>query len=128
MPRAGARVLVVEDDDDLRGMLEDTLTDAGFSVRGASHGAEALRLLQHEIPNVIVLDLMLPWVNGIEVLATVRQQPHLLNVPVLVVTGTVTSAFDLRSFGPLRVLRKPLDVEALVPTIHDLLNDVSTQR
>jgi DNA-binding response OmpR family regulator len=122
MQLVGARVLVVEDDDALRGMLDDALTTAGFRVRVAAHGAEALRLLQHEIPNVIVLDLMLPWVNGIEVLATLRQQPHLVNVPVLVLTGTMTTAVDLRGFDPLLVMRKPVDVEALAPTIHTLLN------
>jgi CheY-like chemotaxis protein len=77
----------------------------GFSVRSTAHGAEALRLLDHETPNLIVLDLMLPWINGVEVLTTVRQQPRLLNVPIIVVTGTATTAFDLRAFVPLRLMR-----------------------
>jgi CheY-like chemotaxis protein len=71
---------------------------------------------------VIVLDLMLPWVNGLEVLATLRQQLHLANVPVLVTTGTATSAFDLRSFAPVHAMHKPLDVPTLVAVAHKLLN------
>jgi DNA-binding response OmpR family regulator len=74
-----------------------------------------------ESPDIIVLDLMLPWVNGIEVLATVRQQPRLVGVPVLVTTGTATSAFDLRTFGPLHVMHKPLDVHNLVAVARKLL-------
>jgi CheY-like chemotaxis protein len=83
-----ASVLVVEDDHQLRLLLERLFLAEGFDVRGASEGAEALRLVQEQRPDVIVLDLILPWVNGIEVLAAVRQQPHLISIPVLVTTGT----------------------------------------
>ena len=122
-PSIGTKLLVVEDDDLTRRMLTDLFSDAGFSVRTASHGAEALRIVDKDVPDVIVLDLILPWVNGIEVLVTIRQQPRLLHVPVLVTTGTATTAFDLRSFEPLMLMRKPLDVEALVPAIHKLLSN-----
>jgi CheY-like chemotaxis protein len=124
VPLTATHILVVEDDSDLRGMLVNLFTSEGFSAHGASDGEEALRLISEGAPHLIVLDLILPWINGIEVLATVRQQPHLLSVPVLVITGTATSAFDLRGFGPLRVMRKPLDVDALIPAVRTLL-DVS---
>ena len=116
------RILVVEDDDAARLMLERVFAEEGFVVRSASEGAQALRLVLEDVPDVIVLDLMLPRINGIDVLATLRQQPHLLDVPVLVTTGTATTAADLRGFGPLRVMRKPLDLDTLVPTIHKLLS------
>lgn len=119
-------ILVVEDDSALREMLVSLFTSEGFNARGAADGAEALRLISGGAPQLIVLDLMLPEVNGIEVLATVRQQPHLLNVPVLVITGTATSAFDLRGFGLLRVIRKPLDVDAVLPAVRTLLDMSAT--
>ena len=118
-----ARLLVVEDDDATRKMVEDVLTSAGYDVVSASHGAEALRLLNRDVPDVIVLDLMLPWINGIEVLSTIRQQPQLSRVPVLVITGTVTSTFDLRAFHPLSVMRKPLEPDALVSAVEELLSE-----
>jgi CheY-like chemotaxis protein len=121
MQMMGARVLVVEDDDDVRRMLETALIEAGFTVRCAVHGAEALLFLNHEIPNILLLDLMLPLVNGIEVLRTIRRQPHFATLPVVVVTGTATTAFDLQDFGPLRVMRKPIDLDALASTIHQLV-------
>lgn len=114
-------ILVVEDDDPLRNMLESLFLMEGFEVRTASDGTQALRLVNERTPDLIVLDLMLPWVSGIEVLATVRQHPYLLNIPVLVTTGTATSAFDLRSFAPLHVMHKPLDVETIVPIVRKLL-------
>ena len=102
-------------------MLEAAFLMAGFVVRTATDGPSALRLIQTEIPDVIVLDLMLPWVNGIEVLATVRHQLPLADTPVVVTTGTATSAFDLRSFAPVHVMHKPLDVPTLLAVTHKLL-------
>ncbi len=114
-------ILVVEDDNDWRELLELVFTHEGFHVRAAAEGTEALRLLSEESPDIIVLDLMLPWVNGIEVLARVRQQPHLAAMPVVVTTATATSAFDLRSFAPVHVMHKPVDVPSLLAVTRKLL-------
>jgi DNA-binding response OmpR family regulator len=119
IPRA--TVLVVEDHDDLRRMVEDLLISAGFDVYGVSNGAAALRYLRDSKPDAIVLDLMLPWVNGLEVLGTIREQPALSKLPVLVITATATTEYELQAFQPLAVLRKPLDVEAIVPLLDRLL-------
>jgi CheY-like chemotaxis protein len=118
---AKARVLVVEDNDDSRRMIEDLLLSAGFEVLTAVNGAEALRHLHHDVPDAMVLDLMLPWVNGVEVLATMREQPALARVPVLITTGTATSQSDLGAFQPVAVLRKPLAIDTIVPTLENLL-------
>jgi DNA-binding response OmpR family regulator len=117
-----AAVLVVEDDDTFRETLRAELSNAGFKVRAAAHGADALLLLYREIPSVIVLDLALPLVNGIEVLRTMRRQPHMARVPVLVVTGSATTADDLRSFGPVHVMRKPTDLDAVIAMVHALVD------
>jgi CheY-like chemotaxis protein len=116
-------VLIVEDDAAARIMLETLfLAEGDFHVRTASEGGEALRSVAEATPDLIVLDLMLPWVNGLEVLSTLRQQPELPRIPVLVTTGTATTPFDLRGLGPLRVMRKPLDLDAVVPTARKLLD------
>jgi CheY-like chemotaxis protein len=115
-------ILIVEDHDDARSVLVDMLTHAGFAVRAAAHGAEALRLIdKYGVPHVILLDLMLPWVNGVEVLATLRAHPEGARVPVLVTTASATTEFDLRAYRPLKLMRKPLDYAALVSTIQALL-------
>ncbi len=114
-------VLIVEDDDGLRRLLEHVLVFEGFKVLTAAHGAEALRALDHTVPALVVLDLVMPWVNGIEVLATMRQVPRLRNVPVLVVTGSQTTERDLAAYRPLLIMRKPLNIDAVAPTILQLL-------
>jgi CheY-like chemotaxis protein len=121
MKRLLETVLIVEDHDDSRLLLEDVLSQAGFRTLPAASGAEALRILAEEVPDIIVLDLMLPWVNGVEVLATIRGMPALVKVPVLVVTATQTTAFDLRAYRPLALMRKPLDLGKIVPTLQRML-------
>jgi CheY-like chemotaxis protein len=120
VPLARGQVLVVEDHDDSRRLLEDLLVAAGFEVYTASNGPEALRFLEHFTPDLMVLDLMLPWINGIEVLATIRERPALAKLPVLVTTATATTDEELREFQPLEVMRKPIELEAVVPAIEHL--------
>ena len=115
-------LLIVEDDDALRRMLEHFLVFEGFRVLTAVHGAEALRSLNKTTPSLVVLDLALPWVNGLEVLATMRSDRRLRKVPVLVITGTMTTARDLQAFHPVTLLKKPVNVEGIAPAIHQLLS------
>lgn len=122
MATLGDTVLVVEDDDALRRMLEQFLVFEGFRVLTAAHGAEALRSLNGNTPALVVLDLALPWVNGLEVLAIMRTDPRLRDIPVLVVTGTMTTARDLQAFQPLILVRKPVNPEAIAPVIHQMLS------
>ena len=114
-------VLIVEDDHELRRLFEHALVFEGFRVISAAHGGEGLQALNRDIPAVVVLDLVLPWVNGLEVLATMRASPRLRAVPVLVVTGTATSEYDLREYRPVVVLHKPVDIAALAPMVQQLL-------
>jgi len=103
-------------------MLEHALLFEGYRVLTAAHGAEALRILNVETPALIVLDLVLPWVNGLEVLTTIRNIPRLVRVPVLIVTGTATAPADVRPYGHVALLHKPVDVDVITPTIRQLLN------
>jgi CheY-like chemotaxis protein len=114
-------VLVVEDHDDTRFVIAEYLTHAGFRVTRAATGIDALKAMAHEVPDVILLDLILPWMNGIEVLAQIRLNPAYAAIPVLVTTGAATHERDLRIYAPLALMRKPLVYEALVPTIERLL-------
>lgn len=122
MAALGDTLLLVEDDDTLRRMLEQFLVFEGFRVLTAAHGAEALRTLNATRPSLVILDLALPWVNGLEVLATMRTNPRLRDVPVLVVTGTMITARDLVTYQPVSLLRKPLNPEALSPVIQQMLS------
>ena len=79
-------VLVVEDEQALQEALKLKLTQAGFEVFVASSGEEALELLQTMRPTLVSLDLLLPKMNGLEVLRQIRSDPKLVNLPVVVVS------------------------------------------
>ena len=82
------RVLVAEDDRDMSHVLDFLLTREGFSVHLVRDGREALRAIAEEDPcDVVVLDLMMPFANGIQVLRALRQTPGWSSVPVIMVSG-----------------------------------------
>src|SRR5437870_3183387 len=81
-------VLVVDDDRATREMFDYALRFAGFRVLLAADGFVALRLIEHELPDVIVLDLDLPHVSGIDVQQEVMAHAETSAIPIVIVTGT----------------------------------------
>jgi DNA-binding response OmpR family regulator len=111
-----ASVLVVEDDADLRYLFRITLTTAGFRVREASDGYQALVALEESSPDVMVLDLGLPRVSGFSVLEEIAARADLRKPGVVVVTG-------LSDIDPLdvEVLHKPVDPPVLVAAVRNVV-------
>ena len=85
--RVRGRLLVVEDEQDLQELLRYNLEREGFSVACTGHGMEALRLAREDPPELIVLDLMLPGVDGLEVCRALRTEPATADVPVVMLTA-----------------------------------------
>src|SRR5262245_19924020 len=81
------RVLVVDDNEDNLKIIQEILRTRGFTVRLARDGASALKSLEEERPDVILLDVMMPEMDGIEVLDRIRAHPQLGSLPVILVTA-----------------------------------------
>ena len=81
-------ILVVDDDSDFRELLKIELRLDGFDVMEATDGLSALRQLDARRPDVVVLDLQMPLVNGLEVREELAARPDTQNLPVIIVTGT----------------------------------------
>jgi CheY-like chemotaxis protein len=81
------QVLVVEDDADLRGVLRRTLEMEKWTVAEANNGLEALERIQTRIPSVILLDLLMPVMDGFAVLAELRKRDEWRQIPVVVITA-----------------------------------------
>lgn len=81
---AQAKILLVEDDNFLSTILANRMKKEGFTVQQAFDGQEALNLLKTELPNLIVLDLILPKKSGFDVLETISADPQLNQIPVVV--------------------------------------------
>jgi two-component system, chemotaxis family, chemotaxis protein CheY len=112
-------VLVVDDDADLRDSIEAALLSHGHPVVQAADGAEALAYLKstNEEPCLVLLDLMMPGMNGFELRSRMNADPALASIPVVVITGAGLLA-DRRA-GELKaeVLRKPIELPTLLRTV-----------
>ncbi|MDP2319306.1 MAG: response regulator [Acidobacteriota bacterium] len=121
--RTGATVLVAEDDDDLRGVLTASLTRNGHRVVQARDGAEALAAIERGHVDLLVLDLVMPNIDGYEVLARLKSDPKDARIPVVVVSGADRSSSELRSLrlGANVYLTKPIEAAALTAEVTRLL-------
>jgi len=115
-------LLLVEDDAELRGLYRETLADEGFEVREAGDGLEALIEIDNALPDLIVLDLMLPRISGHAILREIAASAYTRNVPVLVVTGSTES---LNHRNIVCLLRKPVAMQELVDAVYRCLAHVS---
>jgi signal transduction histidine kinase/CheY-like chemotaxis protein len=106
--RASRDVLVIEDDDTTREVLRGALARDGWSVAQAENGRVGLTRLAEKIPDVILLDLMMPEMDGFEFIAELRGKPEWQHIPVLVVTARDLSAEDRRrlSGGVQQIIQK----------------------
>jgi CheY-like chemotaxis protein len=111
------RVLVVEDDADIRGLLVALLTDEGLAVRGAAHGVEALDILREWPCQVIVTDLEMPVMDGWELLTRLRARAASKAIPVVVATSDHRAARQAPSLGVSAVLLKPFDIKTLTDLV-----------
>ena len=114
-------VLVVEDDAALLSMVGTALLFEGFRVDTAANGAEGLSCLRRATPDLILLDLVMPWINGLELLATIRSDSVTEDMPVIVMTGTATRPQDLNGLGPVDIVHKPFEIERLMNLIANVL-------
>jgi PAS domain S-box-containing protein len=121
--RRGATVLVAEDDPDLRGVLSASLARAGHRVLQARDGAEALATIERDQVDLLVLDLIMPNIDGLEVLARLKDTTKGTTIPVVVVTGTDRSATELQALrlGAHVYLTKPIEAAALTEEVTRLL-------
>jgi CheY-like chemotaxis protein len=114
-------ILVVEDDSALREFLCTALADE-FEVAGAVSGEEAVDLARQLRPDVVLLDVMLPGLSGLDVVRVIRADPSLRDTPVLVMTAfSEIDAGDAEAAGASRFLAKPFDLQQLTAAVRDLL-------
>jgi two-component system, cell cycle response regulator DivK len=121
--RALPLVLVVEDFEELYELYSDFLAGAGFAVEGCSSGEQAVDAARRLIPDLIIMDLGLPRMNGWDAIQLIKADPRTHGVPVLALTGHVQRRFaDLaRQAGADCVLFKPCPLHEMLGVIEKLL-------
>lgn len=116
-------ILIVDDDINIGNMLEELLTKEGYQITRAYSGTEALLILSSQTPNLILLDLMLPGLNGKELL------PRITGIPVIVISAKagVEDKVELLLGGAADYVTKPFNIEELLARITVQLRNVSVK-
>jgi DNA-binding response OmpR family regulator len=117
-------LLIVEDDPDIRKLLDTTLTFQGYHVLTAPNGKEGLEIIQREHPAVIITDIMMPKLDGFGLVHRLRINPETRDIPVLFITATYVTPEDkdfALNIGATRFIQKPVDLNQFLTTIAELL-------
>jgi DNA-binding response OmpR family regulator len=110
------RVLLVEDEPVVSSLLSAALSSVGYVVSCAGHGADAIRMCHSLLPDLLVVDLRLPFMNGLEFISTCRQDARLAAVPIIVISATThppETMARLRELGVSDFMYKPIEVREL---------------
>jgi DNA-binding response OmpR family regulator len=117
------RILVVDDEPDAVALLEFNLRKAGYEVISASDGPEAIRKAKSNTPNLIVLDIMLPELDGLEVCKLIRRDPATKHIPIIMLTAKAAEIDRILGleFGANDYVTKPYSTRELALRIRNLL-------
>lgn len=118
-----AQLLLVDDEPGLREAVKDYLQESGFNVRVASNAREGWELMQHNPPDLLISDIMMPQVDGYKFLKQVREDPRFQRLPVIFLTakGMTTDRIQGYQAGVDAYLPKPFDPDELVAIVENLL-------
>jgi CheY-like chemotaxis protein len=122
---AGKTILIVDDEFGILEVLESILSDAGFKVTTAVNGQDALVHLQDNVPDLVIVDYMMPLLNGAGVIEAMRANGRLSAVPVILISALPERTISERCVGYQAFVRKPFKSERLMQEISRLLDHSS---
>lgn len=116
-------ILLVDDDPNLREMLRQMLELGGFNVVEAEDGLDALDKLEEIMPDILVLDVMMPNLDGVSLCKQLRNDAEFVTLPIIMLSGKTQqwAVEEGLAAGANRYLRKPITVEELIQSVRELL-------
>ena len=111
-----ARILLVEDDAGIRDSVAECLELEGYQVSAVANGSDALEWLSREVPDVLLVDLVMPVMSGGELIARVKADPRLAGVPAVLMTAAIPRASSPVP-GADALLSKPFELDALLDVV-----------
>jgi DNA-binding NtrC family response regulator len=121
-----ARVLVIDDEEQVRTLIREVLEGAGHEVMEAGNGREAMKLYEANPTNVVITDLVMPEQDGLEIIRELRRR--FPAVKIIAVSGAqqklnLDLLYVAEKLGALRTMEKPFDIRKLVALVEELLKD-----
>jgi len=120
----GIKIVVAEDDRSTLAFLEKTLILRGFWVYGTRDGEEAFEVIKKEIPDLVISDMLMPKLHGLDLCMKIKESPELSHIKVILITGVYPGSIGQRealSHGADSFIIKPIDQDRLVNRIFELL-------
>jgi two-component system nitrogen regulation response regulator NtrX len=114
-------ILIVDDEESIRHTLGGILADEGYEVLMAASGEDALKIVDEELPNLVMLDIWLPGIDGIETLKAIRAENPQIGVVMMSGHGTIETAVKATKLGAFDFIEKPLSLDKVIITINNAL-------
>ncbi len=121
--RVSATILVVDDEEAIRGLLVNLLEDEGYLVVAARNGRAALEAIADAPPNLVITDLMMPELDGRELIRRLQARPEWSQIPVILLSAALPDRGAIPLVGVF--VSKPFDLDALLAIIATALNDTN---
>jgi DNA-binding response OmpR family regulator len=121
----GIKIVVAEDDRSTLAFLEKTLIMRGFWVYGSRDGEEAFEIIKKEKPDLVISDMLMPKLHGLDLCTKIKESPELKHIKVIMITGVYSSSIGQRealSHGADSFIVKPIDPDRLVNRIFELFS------
>lgn len=115
-------ILVVDDEFDLLEAIQSVLESDGFEVRTAGDGKEGLQSIKQQAPDLALIDVMMPVMNGLELLSAIQSDPQLKKIPVVMMSA-VHPRWPQAEYGWKAFLHKPFDLDVLFDTIRSHIGE-----
>ena len=127
-PHRSPSILLVDDDPDVRSVLCEILKLEGYDVVSASDGRQGLRMLQENPVSLVITDVLMPELDGLEVIRTIRKVNPM--VPIIAMSGGGKRDLDFlieaKEFGATKVVNKPFEIDELVELVKNVLGSTSS--
>ncbi|OQX25654.1 MAG: Fis family transcriptional regulator [Desulfobacteraceae bacterium IS3] len=115
-------VMIIDDEPSIRQSLSGLLSDEGFEVTTASNGYEALKAVENDPPELVLLDIWMPGIDGIETLKEIKKNNPFIQVIIITGHGTIETAVKATKLGAFDLIEKPLSIEKVIVAINNALN------
>lgn len=115
-------ILIVDDEPTICQSLSGLLSDEGYEVTSVLNGYEALKLIEMDSPDIVLLDIWMPGIDGIETLKEIKKKHPLLPVIIITGHGTIETAVNAVKIGAYDMIEKPLSIERVIVTINNALH------